>query len=131
MIFKSCYVAFAVTLTLPNLSHAAPADPYAKIYDVLIETARDDCRGAGIWRSKSIIDAMSVNPHQRADLMAQAVGQCISEGHSVAELIYANLHSGRMSMDSVKFCATRVDSPSPQFAGDTIPMRFLSCMRVR
>ncbi len=131
MVFNFCYVAFVVAFMLPILSHAAPADPYAKLYDTLIETARDDCHGAGISRSKSIIDAMPVNPHQRADLMAQAVGQCVSEGHSVAELIYANLHSGRMSMDNVKFCATRVDSPSPQFAGDTILMRFLSCMRVK
>ena len=120
MVFKSCYVASAIAFMIPALSYAAPADPYAKLYDALIGTARDDCHGAGISRSKSIIDAMPVNPHQRADLMAQAVGQCISEGHSVAELIYANLHSGRMSMDSVNFCGTRVDAPSPQQGCSTL-----------
>jgi len=131
MISKSCCIAIAATLTLPTSSHAASVDPYAKVYDVLIETTRDDCRSAGIWRSKSIIDTLPVNPHQRADLTAQAQGRCISEGYSIAELIYGNLHSGQMSMSSVKFCATRVDSPSQQFAGDTISMRFLSCMQTK
>lgn len=131
MVIEPRYIALVITFMLPTLSRASPADPYAKIYDILIETTRDDCRGAGIWRSKSVIDTMRINPHQRADLMAEAAGRCINEGYQIAELIYSELHTGQMSMEDARFCGSRVDSPSPEFAGDTILMRFLSCMQRR
>jgi len=114
-------LALAAVITLPGLAHAAPADPYQKVYDAIEIQAHKECRGAGSAQERAMIDRMPINPHQRSDLIANAYIHCESLDQNIADLVYASLHNGSLTMDQVKACA----AAGPD---DITVMQFYTCV---
>lgn len=132
MISKSCCIAIAATLMHPTLSRAAPADPYAQLYELMVKSAKEDCRTPGTAETAQMRSMQGMlNPHQRTDLSAQYYGQCVSYGMQAAETIYGNLHAGQFKDARLNACLDLINKGDPRFSGDIPLFQLLSCMQAK
>ena len=105
MVSKLCCAALAATVVFPGFCRAAPADPYAKFYETMTASVRQDCRTPGAAETAQMRQMQgTLSPHQMADLSAHYYGQCISYGMKFAEEIYVGLHFGNITKLKLKTC---------------------------